>query len=233
MDPRGKGMDERGSEMGASSGDEIDTSRLLRGIARQKVLFATFKLAGEVERWWHAMKLLEEQQAVPIAMTWGRFKQVLYNQNFPATTKNAKTEEFFSLTQGRLTVQQYAAKFLELSYFAPFVDFTELVEKATIAELSLQRGTEASERRKRVAYPQSQTNVREGSWRGDSDATGQESERNDRGRQGDSSRLHCHRCNQRHWGECRSRSVICYRCSKQGHIAQECREPPNNAPALN
>ncbi|XP_057962133.1 uncharacterized protein LOC131153702 [Malania oleifera] len=139
--------------MGASRGNEIDTSRLLRGIAHrvrkemrrdfggtsyppvhegctidqfthlkpssfedgtdpikaemwiqemkkilvvlncteeQKVLFATFKLAGEAERWWHSMKLLEDQRAVPIAMTWGYFKQVFCDRYFPATTKNVK-----------------------------------------------------------------------------------------------------------------------------------------------
>ncbi|XP_057954122.1 uncharacterized protein LOC131148441 [Malania oleifera] len=226
--------------MGASNGDEIDTSRLLQGIAHQvreeirrdfggtsyplvhqgctidqftrlkplsfeggtdpikaemwmqemekilamlnctkeqKVLFATFKLTGEVERWWHAMKLLEEQPVVPIAMTWGRFKQ-------------------------------YAARFLELSHFALSVvldeyqkvrwferglnqrihehmaclqiqEFTELVEKATVAESSLQRGTKVFDRRKRPASPRSQSNVRQGSWRRDRDVLGQGSKRKD------------------------------------------------------
>ncbi|XP_057962173.1 uncharacterized protein LOC131153747 [Malania oleifera] len=177
----------------------------------EKVLFATFKLAREVERWWLAMKLLEEQRAVPIEMSWGCFKQVFYDRYFRATTRNAKAEEFFNLTQGRLTVQQYVAKFLQLSCFAPSVvpdeyqktrwfesglnqrihkhmvclqiqDFMELVGKATVAYSSLQRGIEASERRKRSVSPCSQKNVRQGSWRGDRDAAGQGSERSDRGR---------------------------------------------------
>ncbi|XP_057982394.1 uncharacterized protein LOC131167615 [Malania oleifera] len=147
-----------------------------------KVLFTTFKLAGEAKRWWHAMKLLKEQRAVPIEMTWGRFKQVFYDRYFPTTIKNAKAEEFFSLTQGRLTIQQYATKFMELSHFAPSVvpdeyqkarwferslnqrihehmaclqiqDFMELVEKAMVAKSSLQRGTEASKLRKRPSSP--------------------------------------------------------------------------------
>ncbi|XP_057982265.1 uncharacterized protein LOC131167479 [Malania oleifera] len=125
-------------------------------------------MAREAERWWHAMKLLEEQRTVPIAMTWGRFKQVFYNRYFPITTRKVKAEEFFNPTQERLTVQQYTTRFLELSRFAPSMvpdeyqkarwferglnqrihkhmaclqiqDFAELVEKATIAESSLQR----------------------------------------------------------------------------------------------
>ncbi|XP_057953858.1 uncharacterized protein LOC131148135 [Malania oleifera] len=143
----------------------------------QKVLFTTFKLVRETERWWHAMKLLEEQRTVPIAMTWGRFKQ---------------EEEFFNLTQGRLTIQQYAAKFLELSRFAPSMvsdeyqkarwfesglnkrihehmvclqiqDFAKLVEKTTVAKSSLQRGADVLKRRRRPMSPCSQTNVRQGS----------------------------------------------------------------------
>ncbi|XP_057982347.1 uncharacterized protein LOC131167562 [Malania oleifera] len=196
MDLRGKGVDEGGgSEMGTSGADEVDTSKLLRGIARQvreemrqdfggagyplvhhgctidqfshlkpssfeggtdpikaemwmqemqkkilavmycteeqRVLFASFKLAGEAEQWWHAIKLLEERRVVPIAMTCGHFKK-------------------------------YAAKFLQSSRFAPSVvpdeyqndrdpnqrihehmeclqihEFTELVEKVTVAESSL------------------------------------------------------------------------------------------------
>ncbi|XP_057954074.1 uncharacterized protein LOC131148380 [Malania oleifera] len=133
---------------------------------QQKVFFTTFKLAREAERWWHAMKLLEEQRAVPIAMTWDHFKQVFYDRYFPTTIRNAKAEEFFSLTQRRLTVQQYATKFMEFSRFAPSVvpnkyqkarwferglnqrihkhmvclqiqDFTELVEKVTVEKSSL------------------------------------------------------------------------------------------------
>ncbi|XP_057983529.1 uncharacterized protein LOC131168221 [Malania oleifera] len=92
---------------------------VLNCIEEQKFLFATFKLVREIEWWWHAMKLLEKQQEVPIAMTWGSFKQVFYDQYFPVTTRNVKAKEFFNLTQGRLTIQQYATKFLELSRFAP------------------------------------------------------------------------------------------------------------------
>ncbi|XP_057958646.1 uncharacterized protein LOC131151419 [Malania oleifera] len=144
----------------------------------QKVLFATFKLTGEAECWWQAVKMLEEQRAVPTDMTWIRFKELFYDRYFPTTIRAAKAEEFFHLNQGQLTVQQYAAKFMELSRFAPFMvldefqkarwferglkpriheqvvvlkvqNFSELVDRAIMAELSLQRSIEMAESRGR------------------------------------------------------------------------------------
>ncbi|XP_057962135.1 uncharacterized protein LOC131153704 [Malania oleifera] len=94
---------------------------LLDCTEKQKVLFATFKPTREAERWWLAVKLLEEQQAMPTVMTYKRFKEVFYDRYFLVTTRNVKAEEFFNLTQKQLTVQQYAAKFMELSHFAPFM----------------------------------------------------------------------------------------------------------------
>ncbi|XP_057962236.1 uncharacterized protein LOC131153795 [Malania oleifera] len=125
----------------------------------QKVLLATFKLIKEAERWWVA-----------------------------------KAEEFFHLTQRQLTVQQYAAKFMELSRFAPFMvpdefqkarwferglkpriheqvtvlkvqNFSELVDRATVVELSLQRSAEMTEQRKRPLPPSFSDNARQGSWK--------------------------------------------------------------------
>ncbi|XP_057962136.1 uncharacterized protein LOC131153705 [Malania oleifera] len=114
----------------------------------QRVLYAMYRLAREAERWWAATRLLEEQKAIP---------------------------EFLSLSQGSLTIPQYAARFIELSRFCPYVvpneakkvrmfernlrrdiyrqvavlriqDFTELVDKATIAKESLSRETETQTR---------------------------------------------------------------------------------------
>ncbi|XP_057982371.1 uncharacterized protein LOC131167593 [Malania oleifera] len=88
---------------------------------RQKVTFATFKLAGEAERWWVSVKYMEEHRPIPIALTWARFKELFFKHYFSAMVRNMKMEEFMNLTQESLTVQQYATKFQELSRFAPFV----------------------------------------------------------------------------------------------------------------
>ncbi|XP_057953799.1 uncharacterized protein LOC131148080 [Malania oleifera] len=162
----------------------------------QKVLYATFKLTWEAERWWQVVKLLEEQRVVPTDMTWSRFKELFYDRYFPATTRATKAEEFFHLTQWQLTVQQYAAKFMELSRFAPFMvldefqkarwferglrprihkqvavlkvqRFSELVDRATVAQLSLQRSAEMAEQRKRPMPPNFFDDARQGSWKRD------------------------------------------------------------------
>ncbi|XP_057972683.1 uncharacterized protein LOC131160793 [Malania oleifera] len=121
---------------------------VLRCTNEQKVLYATFKLIGEAERWWSTVRLLEEQRLVP----------------------------------GHQTVHKYAAKFIELSRFGQYIvpdeakkvrrfdrglrqeiyeqvvvlkvqDFTELVDKAAVAEASRQRGAEVQGQRKRPTPP--------------------------------------------------------------------------------
>ncbi|XP_057949877.1 uncharacterized protein LOC131144931 [Malania oleifera] len=113
----------------------------------QKVLFAIFKLAGEAERWWHAMKLLEVQRVVWVS------KHYMHGLKIPA---------------GVSLETQHAAKLIELSCFAPYVvpdefkkermfkrglrqeiykqvtvlkmqDFSELVDRATVEEEGEQR----------------------------------------------------------------------------------------------
>ncbi|XP_057951091.1 uncharacterized protein LOC131145936 [Malania oleifera] len=163
----------------------------------QKVLFATFKLIGEAERWW---KIVEERRVVPIDMTWSRFKELFYDWYFPATTRAVKAEEFFHLTQGQLTGQQYATKFMELSRLAHFMvqSFSELVDRATVVELSIQRSAEMAEQRKRPMPPNFFDDARQGSWKRDKYVGGQRFDRGDRGHQSDSSPPYCAHCKLRH-----------------------------------
>ncbi|XP_057972738.1 uncharacterized protein LOC131160878 [Malania oleifera] len=88
---------------------------------KQKVTFATFKLLGEVERWWVSVKKMEEHQSIPVAMMLSRFRDLFFARYFLAMVRNAKMEKFMNLSQESLSVQQYAAKFQELSRFSPFM----------------------------------------------------------------------------------------------------------------
>ncbi|XP_057969484.1 uncharacterized protein LOC131158634 [Malania oleifera] len=91
----------------------------------QMVCYATFKMAGDAKLWWLFMKLLEEQRLVKIALTWDRFKELLFDRYFPLSIKEEKIEEFTNLTQGSMTVGEYITKFLELSLFASFLILNE------------------------------------------------------------------------------------------------------------
>ncbi|XP_057981257.1 uncharacterized protein LOC131166698 [Malania oleifera] len=92
---------------------------------KKKVLYATFQLAGKAERWWMVVSILEEQRANPLGMTWSCFKEVFFERYFPATTCDAKADEFSSLTQGTLTVQSCATRYIEMSHFAPCMILNE------------------------------------------------------------------------------------------------------------
>ncbi|XP_057972742.1 uncharacterized protein LOC131160884 [Malania oleifera] len=85
----------------------------------KKVQYATFKLVGEAKIWRRSAKLVEEQRPRYTSITWSHFKEVFFGRCFPIATREAKAKEFLHLTQGSMLVQQYAAKFVELSCFAP------------------------------------------------------------------------------------------------------------------
>ncbi|XP_057958532.1 uncharacterized protein LOC131151294 [Malania oleifera] len=137
MDPRDEDLRAEGRyDLETSSEEDIDTSTMLRGIARQqikeilevhgctdeqKVHYAAFKMAGDAKHWWLSVKLLKEQRLVKIALTWDRFKELFFDRYFPLSIREEKIEEFTNLTQGNMTVGEYAAKFVELSRFASFL----------------------------------------------------------------------------------------------------------------
>ncbi|XP_057976069.1 uncharacterized protein LOC131163490 [Malania oleifera] len=94
---------------------------ILHCMDEQKMLYTTFKLTGEAEMCWESVRMLEEQKPVPVGMTWRHFREVFFERYYPAYVRNINMEEFMSLTQGQLTVQQYAARFMEPSHFASFM----------------------------------------------------------------------------------------------------------------
>jgi len=58
-------------------------------------------------------------------MTWERLKELMDIKYYPKDSQSTKEEEFLSLKQGSLSVMEYAAKFNELSRFAPHQVATE------------------------------------------------------------------------------------------------------------
>jgi hypothetical protein len=86
----------------------------------QKVEYATFALEGPAERWWAGTEvLLKEELGENACVTWDKFKKVFNETYFPEVVRDRKKREFSDLIQGSMTVEEYAAKFIDLSRFAP------------------------------------------------------------------------------------------------------------------
>ncbi|XP_041026968.1 uncharacterized protein LOC121267172 [Juglans microcarpa x Juglans regia] len=138
--------------------------------------YATFKLTGEAKRWWISERSIREAEGTEI-VSWLHFKQTFLGHFFPSSFREDKAMEFATLVQGTMTVHQYAARFTELSRFATYLipdeekkarkfeqglneklyvrvvgfqirNFSELVDKATVFERTLQRSVAMHEQRK-------------------------------------------------------------------------------------
>ncbi|XP_017412935.1 uncharacterized protein LOC108324500 [Vigna angularis] len=81
----------------------------------KKVVFVTFLLIGEAEYWWRGVKRLMEANKETI--TWENFKVKFLEKYFPSSAKFAKELEFLSLSQGRMSVHEYAVSFDQLSRY--------------------------------------------------------------------------------------------------------------------
>ncbi|XP_041027647.1 uncharacterized protein LOC121267683 [Juglans microcarpa x Juglans regia] len=155
--------------------------------------------------------------------------------------------EFANLVQGAMTVHQYAARFIELSRFAAYLisneekkahkfehglnekvyerivgfqirNFSELVNKATVFERSLQRSAALLEQRKKTVPQGSQSAMDQGLWkrRNNGSSSGQKQ------MQGNQSNNLCKFCSRAHTGECRRETGARFRCGKTGHFIREC-----------
>jgi hypothetical protein len=145
----------------------------------QKVRYAALKLTGEATKWWKSKKLmLLAELECEALITWEIFKAEFNKRFFPRAQQQLRAIEFQNLVQGSMTVEQYSAKFMELSRFAlnlvpdeetkaerfqnglnprikgkvichKIKDFTELVDVASLAERSLNDAVAAFAHKKR------------------------------------------------------------------------------------
>ncbi|MDV3145731.1 MAG: hypothetical protein Q8736_02460, partial [Sweet potato little leaf phytoplasma] len=72
----------------------------------QRVIYATFMLVGDAEKWWkHRQQLLQAEQR---AITWAVFKEKFLEKYFPEDVRRKKEMEFLGLKQGTMSVGEYA-----------------------------------------------------------------------------------------------------------------------------
>ena len=78
-----------------------------------RITLASFQLEGESQIWWDWVKTSRDFET----MTWADFRRLFMGKYFPASSIHAKSQEFFELRQGKMTILDYVAKFKELAHF--------------------------------------------------------------------------------------------------------------------
>ena len=84
--------------------------------------YATYALQGSADRWWSSTEqLLKTKFGRDTPITWEKFKEVFNRTYFPDVVRDCKAREFSDLVHGAMTVEEYVAKFVELSHFALYL----------------------------------------------------------------------------------------------------------------
>ncbi|XP_011627634.1 uncharacterized protein LOC105421547 [Amborella trichopoda] len=83
-----------------------------------KLRLGAFMLEGDAEHWWHSVQQDWKDEIIP---TWEGCLEAFSKKYFPESVKERKEVEFIELQQGNLIVDQYVAKFLELSRYVPHI----------------------------------------------------------------------------------------------------------------
>ncbi|XP_040997307.1 uncharacterized protein LOC121243278 [Juglans microcarpa x Juglans regia] len=144
----------------------------------QKVEYATYMLVDAVDDWWYyARALLHQELGEGVPITWGHFKQAFLDSFFSQEFQEVRARQFDELVQGTMTVERYAAIFVELSRFASYLipdevkkavkferglhpriqscliplkirNFTDLVTRATLVEEDMRANAELFNKKK-------------------------------------------------------------------------------------
>ena len=78
------------------------------------VKIASFCLEGTTNLWWKTVKADRDH----IGLTWEEFLVKLRTRFYPISLQRRKESEFLILTQDKMIVLEYSARFMELSRFA-------------------------------------------------------------------------------------------------------------------
>ena len=77
---------------------------------------AKIQLKDVARTWW-----LAEEATLEKPITWDQFSKGFYERFFPTTAQRDMEEQFIRLHQRNRSVDEYAAEFLRLSRFAPYM----------------------------------------------------------------------------------------------------------------
>ena len=87
-----------------------------------KTDYASYFLKNEANYWWESTRALEGEGPV----SWTRFTELFLEKYFPDCLRNQLEVEFLGLKQGKKSVLEYEARFLELTRLVPEYVSTEI-----------------------------------------------------------------------------------------------------------
>ena len=80
----------------------------------KKVEYASYLLTGVANNWW-----LSAKRNIRGVITWEVFQQAFYAEYFPESVRNQMLQEYYTLQQGKRTVEEYEAELNRLVRFLP------------------------------------------------------------------------------------------------------------------
>ncbi|XP_039158792.1 uncharacterized protein LOC120288732 [Eucalyptus grandis] len=126
-DPRFEGIMQLQPPKFTGTGDPEAATRWIEGLEKafellkcseeEKVTLAVYQMQEVASTWWKATR--REVFPEGVVPEWNVFVRAFNNKYFSSCAKQLKMAEFLHLRQGPMTVDQYEAKFAELSQYAP------------------------------------------------------------------------------------------------------------------
>ena len=82
-------------------------------------MLATHFLRGAAGDWWSLMEETTLQGRAVRDITWEEFQTLFLRKFFPHYSRDRRYQEFLSLSQGDMSVEEYTSQFSKLRRYAP------------------------------------------------------------------------------------------------------------------
>ncbi|KAL8489992.1 hypothetical protein ACS0TY_025769 [Phlomoides rotata] len=210
----------------------------------QKISCAQFQLMEDAAQWWESYERTQNAETRR-ALTWVDFKEAVMARYFPQVLRDQKEQEFITLKQGTSSVTEYERRFNRLSRYAPHLvgddhRKTRRFEQglrpeiaAIVVGLNITNYHEIFDRALKISislnleYKQALATVSVNrNWQPNFKKSYVPPPRGNNYNAPQPVPT-CPTCKKWHFGQCRPRTITCYRCQQIGHRSNECNMPAN------